>query len=98
MKLSGGKPTRTFKNNRYALLPEDFTAGSRAIIAGDTKLVVHDRRDGDAVAELFNLKADPGETDNLLPADPAAATTLQQQLAAWQRAVMKSLSGADYQK
>jgi arylsulfatase A-like enzyme len=98
VKLSGGKPTRTFKNNRYAFLPEDFTSGSRTIIAGDMKLVLHDRRDGDAVAELFNLATDPGETENLLPANPAAASTLQQQLTAWQRDVMKSLSGADYHK
>ena len=98
VKLSGGKPTRTFKNNRYAFLPEDFTSGSRTIIAGDMKLVLHDRRDGDAVAELFNLATDPGETENLLSANPATASTLQQQLTAWQRDVMKSLSGADYHK
>lgn len=98
VKLSGGKPTRTFKNNRYAPLPDNFSAGSRAIIAGNMKLVLHDSRAGDSVTELFNLATDPGETENLLPVEPAAATTLKQQLAAWQRDVMKSLSGADYHK
>jgi arylsulfatase A-like enzyme len=98
VKLSGGKPTRTFKNNRYTKLPDNFSAGSRAIIVGDMKLVLHDRRDDDFVAELFNLATDPGETENLLPSDSAAAAALQKRLAAWQQDVVKSLSGADYQK
>lgn len=96
VKLSRGKPTRSFKNNRYTNLPDNFLAGSRAIIAGDMKLVLHDRRDDDSVAELFNLATDPGETENLLPAAAADAAALKQQLAAWQRDVMNSLSGADY--
>jgi arylsulfatase A-like enzyme len=98
VKLSGGKPTRTFKNNRYTKLPDNFSAGSRAIIVEDMKLVLHDRRDDDFVAELFNLATDPGETENLLPSDSAAAAALQKRLAAWQQDVVKSLSGADYQK
>jgi hypothetical protein len=97
-KLAGGKPTRTFTNNRYTKLPDNFSAGSRAIIEGDMKLVLHDRNDGDSVAELFNLVTDPGETENLLPSDSAAAAALRQQLTAWQHDVMKSLSGADYHK
>lgn len=98
VKLSGGKPTRSFTNNRYRNLPADFTAGDRAIIVGDMKLVLHDGRSGEPTAELFNLANDPGEIKNLLPADPAAAGSLRQQLVAWQRGVITSLSGADYRQ
>ena len=96
VKLSGGKPTRDFRNNRYAGLPANFTGGSRAIISDNQKLVIHDRRNGSAAVELFNLSTDPGETRNLATEDPTTAERLQGSLADWQRGVMKSLSGADY--
>ena len=46
--------------------------------------------------ELFDLRADPGEKNNLMTSKPKIATTMQKQLRDWQESVLESLSGADY--
>lgn len=55
-----------------------------AIRRGDWKLIEFFE---DSSLHLFNLRADPGETNNLATPEPARAKELQAALAAWRKAV-----------
>ena len=57
----------------FELCEDVENPGLRAMIAGDEKLLVPTRRDEE---RLFNLKADPGETRNLVEAEPARLRAL----------------------
>jgi hypothetical protein len=46
--------------------------------------------------ELFDLRADPAEKNNVIAAYPAEAEKLAAILQTWQRSVLESLTGADY--
>lgn len=96
VKLSGGKATRDFSNYRHPVAREEDYLGARAIIEGNYKLVIHDQKKGAAQRELFDLKADPGEKNNLLSQQSDVAAKLQKQLRAWQQSVLQSLTGKDY--
>jgi hypothetical protein len=48
--------------------------------------------------ELFDVRTDPAEKNNLIKTQPAVAAKLEQQLRAWQQSVLQSLVGADYPK
>lgn len=95
-KLSGGKATRDFLNFRQPPITEDDYLGARAIIDGNTKLVIHESKDGKAKLELFDLAADPAEKTDLFTKEPDLAKKLQGEMREWQQSVLKSLSGADY--
>jgi len=91
VKLMDGIATRNFINFRHPEITEgDYTAGARAVLDNRYKLVV----DAQADAELFDLRADVGETASLTDADTSA--NLQGQLRAWQESVLHSLTGTDY--
>ncbi|MEN3944167.1 sulfatase-like hydrolase/transferase [Prosthecobacter sp. SYSU 5D2] len=99
VKKSGGKATRDFTNFRHPEITEEDYLGPRAIIDGNNKLVIHEpKKGGKATLELFDLQADPAEKTNLLDQQPDIAKKLQTQLRQWQEGVLKSLTGADYQK
>lgn len=95
VKRSGGKATRDFLNFRYPAVNAADHLGPRAIIAGDHKLVIHEKK-GETNIELFDLKADPAETSNLIDQQPELARKLQIDLRQWQDAVLLSLTGSDY--
>ncbi|NBU87180.1 MAG: N-acetylgalactosamine-6-sulfatase, partial [Verrucomicrobia bacterium] len=69
--------------------------GARAIISGDYKLVI----DGDknTGVELFNLKEDSAETNNIAEAHPDVVEQLSSELHQWQKGVLNSLMEGDYQ-
>ena len=48
-------------------------------------------------AELFDLKKDPGEENNLAEVHPDIVQTLSKQLYDWQSSVLNSLMGRDYE-
>ncbi len=98
VKKSGGKATRNFANFRHPTITEADYLGPRAIIDGHFKLVIHERKAGDATLELFDLQSDPAEKSNLLKEQPATAEKLQTKLREWQDSVLKSLSSTDYSK
>lgn len=98
VKKMGGKATRDFNNFLHPVVTEEDHLGSRSIIEGDHKLVIHDSKKGGPKVELFDLKADPAEKTNLASQQPELVTSLQTKLRAWQDSVLKSLTGADYQK
>jgi len=98
VKLQGGKATRDFRNYRHPPVTEADFLGPRSILDGRFKLVIHEQRDGSPKCELFDLAADPAEKNNLLEQRPDTAKRLQTELCQWQQSVLRSLSGADYQK
>src|SRR5690606_15153204 len=98
VKLLQGKATRDFTNFQQPALTEDDYRGARAIIDGNYKLVLHERKEGAVKQELFDLEADAAEKRNLFEKNPVEAERLQARLRAWQESVLHSLTGADYAK
>lgn len=95
VKLSGGLPTRNFRNYRHPVIgPGDFN-GARVILDGRYKLIVTGDNLNPA-RELFDLQDDPGESRNLAEARPGVSLRMQRQLRDWQQSVLTSLTGADY--
>jgi arylsulfatase A-like enzyme len=97
-KKMGGKATRDFTNFHHPAIADADYLGARAIIDGQHKLVIHEKKEGAATLELFDLSNDPAEKTNLLEQQPELAKDLQAKLRAWQDSTLKSLSGADYTK
>lgn len=97
VKKSGNKATRDFTNFHHLVISEEDYLGTRSIIEGDHKLVIHEQKGGVAKVELFDLKADPAEKTNLAEKQPELVKSLQSKLRDWQDSVLKSLTGADYQ-
>ena len=95
-KKMGGKATRDFTNFHHPTIADADYLGPRAIIDGHFKLVILEKKAGDATFELFDLQSDPAEKTSLIKEQPAIAETLQTKLREWQDSVLKSLSGADY--
>jgi arylsulfatase A-like enzyme len=95
VKRSGGKATRDFLNFHYPAIHAADHLGPRAIIEGDHKLVIREKK-GETSIELFDLKTDPAEKTNLVDQQPELVRKLQTDLRHWQNSVLKSLTGADY--
>lgn len=93
-KQSGGLFTRNFRNYHHPEIREKDFKGARAILTDDYKLVID--ADGDSGIELFAVKHDIGETNNLAEAHPDIVKRLSRQLRSWQEDVMDSLMGQDY--
>ena len=71
--------------------------GPSAWIDGDFKLHrLPGKREGDALFNLFNLKADPAEKKNLAEEQPERVAKMRTDLAAWRKSVIGSLNGEDY--
>ncbi len=96
VKLMRGIQTRNFQNFHHPeIVAEDF-AGPRVVLDNDYKLVIHDRENGSTRMELFNLRKDPAEENNLIESQSDRAKNLEQRLRDWQQSVLNSLTGADY--
>ena len=95
-KLMDGKATRSFRNYRHPEIREEDFAGPRAILDNRYKLVVDADRGGEGSKELFDLRKDRAEKENLTASEPEVARKLEQQLREWQQSVLESLTGADY--
>jgi arylsulfatase A-like enzyme len=96
VKLSAEGATRNFLNFHHPDIQEGDFAGPRALLDNRFKLVLDGEGRGQPVKELFDVRADPAEKNNLIAAHPAEAARLEQQLRAWQQSVLESLTGADY--
>jgi arylsulfatase A-like enzyme len=98
LKLMDGRATRNFKNFR---LPEAVglkPGGTAAVIDGSWKLIVHHEGRNAPRRELFDLRADPGESRSVAEAEPVIVSRLEQELLQWQSSVLKSLAGEDYSR
>jgi arylsulfatase A-like enzyme len=94
VKLMNGKPTRTFRNDKYEQVREVDYLGARAITTQRFKLIV-DQSSKESV-ELYDLEKDLGETKNIAEQRPEIVSELATQLRSWQESVLNSLTGADY--
>lgn len=90
----GGIATRNFQNFHHPEIQEHDYAGARAMLGNRYKLVIDGGRG--TGKELFDVRSDPAEKNNLIKTHAAEAEKLEQQLRAWQQSVLKSLTGADY--
>jgi len=98
VKKMGGKATRDFTNFRHPVIVEGDYLGTRSIIEGDSKLIIHESKQGEPKIELFDLKIDPAEKTNLADQQPQLVKSLQTQLREWQGSVLQSLVGSDYHR
>jgi arylsulfatase A-like enzyme len=89
-----GTATRNFQNVHHPDIQEQDFGGARAILGNRYKLVI-DGANGTG-RELFDVRSDPAEKNNLLKTNAVEAAKMEQQLRAWQQSVLKSLTGADY--
>lgn len=94
VKLMAGKPTRTFRNFHHPQIQASDFAGERAIIGDQYKLVI--RGKGNEVQQLFDLRSDPAEKNDLSDSEVEIAIQLRDQLREWQQSVLESLTGAEY--
>ncbi len=95
VKEKDGLLTRTFKNFHHPEIRKQDFIGARAILTDDYKLVIDGEKN--TGVELFDLKKDPGEKNNLAEDRPDIVQTLSKQLHDWQGSVLNSLMGRDYE-
>jgi arylsulfatase A-like enzyme len=98
VKLMGGRRTRNFRNLRHPNIMEQDYAGPKAILDNRYKLVIDDKPEGGSTGQLFDVREDPAETNNLFEAKPNVAESLSRRLRTWQQSVLASLTGADYRQ
>lgn len=96
VKMLAGLYTRNFQNFHHRTIrPRDYE-GPRAILDNRYKLVVNGSGKNESLYELFDIRSDTAEKNNLVDTRPAVARKLQQSLRTWQQSVLESLTGADY--
>ncbi len=97
VKYLAGKLTRSFTNfHQPEVTEEDYAAGPRVILGNRYKLVVGGEAKAKSDVELFDLRKDPAEKENLAETEPEIAEKLAKQLRDWQTSVLSSLGGGDY--
>jgi len=96
VKLMDGIPTRNFTNFKHPDIQEPDFGGPRAILDMQFKLVIHGGIGDDAKRELFDIKKDSAETNNLIHELPEVGENLENKLKIWQQSVLESLMGNDY--
>ena len=82
---------RTFRNFKHPEPKEKDFEGHAALL--DNRYKLHKVEDG---YELYDIVADPGETEDLGGDRPEVVAEMKAALEAWQRSVERSLSGYDY--
>lgn len=95
VKKSGGKATRDFINLRYTAITEADYQGARSYIDGRHKLILREKKN-ETIAELYDLKADPAEKNDISAQHPELIQKLKVDLRKWQDSVLQSLMGKDY--
>jgi arylsulfatase A-like enzyme len=83
-----------FQNYRHPVAFSEGFLGRAAVMDNRYKLVIP--QDKDSAVELYDISADPAETDNLAEELPEKVRAMESDLRDWQRGVEKSLTGADY--
>jgi arylsulfatase A-like enzyme len=89
-------PAASQERPRYS---EENLRGHAAWLDGDWKLHRLPAQGSQSTQfeyQLYNLAADPQEATDLAAKEPARAAAMQEQLAAWQLSVVRSLNGEDY--
>ena len=88
-------PKAGFVDKKY---PLDEFPGPSAWISGEWKLHrVPDKAGTNIDYKLFHLRRDVAEKIDLAAVQPERLSRMKTELASWQKSVLKSLNGADYQ-
>ncbi len=101
---SGGEPADTSKLRLGAAkitrqYSESEFPGHAAWIDGDWKLHrIASKGRGQVRFELYQLADDPKEENDLLSREPDRAASMQRDLEAWLKSVVRSLNGKDYRR
>jgi arylsulfatase A-like enzyme len=95
-KMMDGRFTRNFRNFHYDSIREGDYTGPRVILGNRYKLVVDGAGASKPSVELFDLRAEQAEQNDLAGQQPEVVKRLQKQLREWQSSVLNSLTGADY--
>jgi arylsulfatase A-like enzyme len=95
VKKMGDVFTRNFTNVHVTEITDRDFEGARAWLDNRYKLIIA-QRGGESGKELYDLREDPAEANNLIESKPEIARELEQQLRAWQKSVLHSLTGTDY--
>jgi len=96
VKMMAGKYTRTFCNFHYRQISPTHFGGPRVILDNRYKLVVDAQGAKQPTVELFDVRNDPAEEQNLIDSHKEIAEKMKGQLRDWQQSVLESLTGADY--
>jgi arylsulfatase A-like enzyme len=96
VKMMGGRLTRNFINFHHTSITDQDFGGAKVILDNRYKLVVHGKPGSESIRELFDVRDDPAEENNLIDSKPDIAKNLERQLHDWQKSVLNSLTGADY--
>ena len=96
VKMLGGRYTRNFVNFHHPEIREQDFGGVRVLLGNRFKLIVKSRDGKPDTRELYDVRKDPAEKQNLVKAEPEAVRGLEKKLRAWQQSVLESLTGADY--
>ena len=99
VKLMGNIATRNFKNFHHPKIrPTDYL-GTRVMQGERYKLIV-DGGAGDVPAkvQLYDLDSDLAEENDLAESEADVVEAMRTDLHEWQRSVLMSLTGADYQE
>ncbi|MDE0622124.1 MAG: sulfatase-like hydrolase/transferase [Bryobacterales bacterium] len=94
VKYMDGRLTRNFRNFHHPSVEEADFSGPRAVLDHRYKLVVDGG--GAGTRELFDIRADPAESNDLADRHPEEVARLEAHLHEWQESVLHSLSGGDY--
>jgi arylsulfatase A-like enzyme len=94
-KQMNGLYTRNFRNLHLKEILEKDYEGPRVILDNRYKLVIGPGEN--PTIELFEIRKDPAEKNDLSEAKMDVVKNLERQLEDWQTSVLKSLIGADYQ-
>jgi arylsulfatase A-like enzyme len=96
VKMMGDIHTRNFRNFHHPKITDQDFAGSRVLLGNRYKLVVRSQMGSEPKSELFDLRSDPAETENLVKTKPRIVAAMQSELRDWQQSVLESLTAADY--
>jgi arylsulfatase A-like enzyme len=96
VKMLGNRFTRNFTNFHYPKVRERDFGGARVLLDNQYKLIVKTRGDKPDTLELYDVRKDPAEKNNLVKPGSPVVRDMRVKLRAWQKSVLESLTGRDY--
>ncbi len=96
VKKLAGRFTRNFTNFHHPKIREQDFGGERVLLGNRYKLIARSRRGNPDRIELYDVRKDPSEKQDLARSEPEVVRSMSKSLRAWQQSVLESLSGADY--
>jgi arylsulfatase A-like enzyme len=96
-KQMDGIYTRNFRNYVYRDISDKDFSGQRTVLMGHYKLMMDGGTPGTDGFELYDIKKDRAETNNIADEHPELVEQMANEIRSWQESVLNSLTGADYE-